>query len=264
MKVRADRLLVDQGLAPTRAKAKALIMAGQVFHGQVRVDKAGDKLDEETSLEVRGQGLKYVSRGGLKLEGLLESYPLDLDGKTCLDIGSSTGGFTDCMLQEGARKVYAIDVGYNQLAYSLRQDERVVVMERTNIRHLDPSTIEEEIDFITIDVSFIGLNLVLPVAKDLLGQGGLIAALIKPQFEAGPDKVGKKGVVRDPEVHREVLIRMGVMVGDLGLGFRTLIKSPIQGQEGNIEFIMLLQRGETDFKLEEAIGDLVGPGSKED
>ncbi|MDO5036914.1 MAG: TlyA family RNA methyltransferase [Tissierellia bacterium] len=257
MKKRADLLVVDQGLAPSREKAKALIMAGQIFYDQVRVDKAGDLLDPQTPLELRGQGLRYVSRGGLKLEKILEKTQIDLKGKVCVDIGASTGGFTDCMLQHGAQKVYAIDVGYNQLDYRLREDDRVVVMERTNIRYLDREKIQDPIDFISIDVSFIGLNLVLPVAQDILSPKGQIAALIKPQFEAGKDKVGKKGVIRDPRVHREVLEKMVDLVAQEGLFFEDLVVSPIKGQEGNTEFLMLLSHRDTAFNVDQRIHELI-------
>lgn len=253
MKERADKLLVKKGLASSRERAKALIMAGQVYVGTQRVDKAGETLDINDDLVIKGEGLKYVSRGGYKLEKILDQYDIDLKDKVCCDIGSSTGGFTDCMLQYGAKKVYAIDVGYNQLAYSLRVDPRVVVMERTNIRTLDPTMIDDPIDFISIDVSFIGLELVLPVAEKILDENGKLAVLIKPQFEAGKEKVGKGGIVRDPKVHREVLNKIKDLVGSLHLYFHGLTFSPIKGATGNIEFLMYLSKHPSDFNVDEQI-----------
>ena len=205
-------------------------------------------LDEDVEITIKGHSLKYVSRGGFKLEKILEDYTIDLNGHVCMDIGSSTGGFTDCMLQHGAKKVYAVDVGYNQLAYELRVDPRVVVMERTNVRHLDKEQLADAIDFISIDVSFISLELVLPKAVSYLEKPGRISALIKPQFEAGKDKVGKGGIVSDPKVHREVLEKIVALAKGLGMTIESLTFSPIQGATGNTEFLMLMTNGETDRK----------------
>ncbi len=253
MKERADKLIVQNGLASSRERAKALIMAGQVFVGTQRVDKAGEMLDVDDELTLKGEGLKYVSRGGYKLEKILDQHGINLEDKICCDIGSSTGGFTDCMLQYGAKKVYAIDVGYNQLAYSLRVDPRVVVMERTNIRTLDPEVIQDPIYFISIDVSFIGLELVLPVAEKILDENGKMAVLIKPQFEAGKENVGKGGIVRDPKVHRAVLNKIKDLVESLHLHFHGLTFSPIKGTSGNVEFLMYLSKYPSDFNVDEQI-----------
>ena len=204
-KTRLDVLLTDRGLAPSRERAKALIMAGTVYIGGVKAEKAGDMVPEDAAVEVRGEAIPYVSRGGLKLQKAIEAHQLDLTGAVCADIGASTGGFTDCMLQHGAKRVYAIDVGYGQLAWKLRTDERVVNLERTNIRYVTEEQIPELLDFGSIDVSFISLTLVLPVLYRLLRDGGEGICLVKPQFEAGKGKVGKKGVVREPEIHLEVL-----------------------------------------------------------
>ncbi|MDD7362915.1 MAG: TlyA family RNA methyltransferase [Peptoniphilus sp.] len=247
MKERADLLLVHKNLAPSREKAKTMIMAGEAFIGTERIQKAGQLIDKDSEITIKGHSLKYVSRGGFKLEKILDSYDIDLTGKVCMDIGSSTGGFTDCMLQHGASKVYAVDVGYNQLAYSLRVDPRVVVMERTNIRYLDASELEEAVDFISIDVSFISLDLVLPKAVTYLNRPGKISALIKPQFEAGKHKVGKGGIVSDPNVHKEVLERTLELVRSLDMTPEVLTYSPIQGaKKGNTEFLMLLSNVDTD------------------
>ena len=204
-KKRLDVLLVEQGLVESRQKAQAIIMAGQVYAGERRLDKAGQMLDPETVLEVRGQTLPYVSRGGLKLEKAMKSFPITLQDKIAADIGASTGGFTDCMLKNGAARVYAVDVGYGQLAWTIRNDPRVVCLERTNARYLTREQIPEPLDFASVDVSFISLGLILPALRPLLRDGGEAAVLVKPQFEAGREKVGKKGVVRDPAVHLEVL-----------------------------------------------------------
>lgn len=241
-KVRADVLLYEQGLASSREKAKRLIMAGLVVHETERIDKPGQLLNREDQLRLKGQ-MKYVSRGGYKLEKILDNEKIDLKGKVCIDIGASTGGFTDCMLQHGAKKVYCIDVGYNQLDYRLRQNPQVVNMEKVNIRHLDPETFPEGADFISIDVSFISLELVLDVAEKLLKDGGQICVLIKPQFEAGKDKVGKGGIVREASVHREVLGKMMTLFKDLDLDVETLTSSPIHGMKGNIEFLALAKKG---------------------
>ena len=234
-----DILLVDEGYFDSREKAKRAIMAGIVYVNGQKAYKAGTKVDLDNSkIEVRGKRLKYVGRGGLKLEKAINHFGLDLDGRTAMDIGSSTGGFTDCMLQNGASKVYAVDVGYGQLDYKLRQDDRVVVMERTNIRYLKPETIESAIDFISIDVSFISLRLVLPVAYKLLSGKGEIVFLLKPQFEAGREKVGKNGVVRDADVHRQVVISMLEHLESYPLFLQGITYSPIKGAKGNIEFLI--------------------------
>lgn len=247
-RIRADLLVYEQGLASSREKAKRLIMAGLVVHGSERIDKPGQLLNREDQLRLKGQ-MKYVSRGGYKLEKILENEKIDLKEKVCIDIGASTGGFTDCMLQHGAKKVYCIDVGYNQLDYSLRQNPQVVNMEKVNIRHLDPETFAEKADFISIDVSFISLELVLDVARDLLKDQGQICALVKPQFEAGKDKVGKGGIVRDPKVHLEVLNKMAGLFKDLDLDVEKLTPSPIHGTKGNIEFLALLKKGYQEKEL---------------
>lgn len=236
-KKRLDVLMVEQGLAESRQKAQAIIMAGQVFSGGRRCDKAGAAMDESAVLEVRGQTLRYVSRGGLKLEKAMRQFPIDLKGKVAADIGASTGGFTDCMLQNGAEKVYAVDVGYGQLAWSLRSDPRVVCLERTNARYLSAEQIPEPLDFASIDVSFISLKLILPALRPLMKEDGQVAALIKPQFEAGRDKVGKKGVVRDPEVHLEVLEQFLTHAAEADFTVKGIDFSPIRGPEGNIEYL---------------------------
>ena len=241
MKERLDVLLVKRNLAESREKAKAIIMSGIVYVDGQKEDKAGSTFEETAAIEVRGTTLKYVSRGGLKLEKAMTHFGLDLTGKVCMDVGSSTGGFTDCMLQNGAIKVYAVDVGHGQLAWKLRNDPRVVCMERTNIRYVTREEIKEPVDFASIDVSFISLTKVLGPVKSLLTDEGQVVCLIKPQFEAGREKVGKKGVVRDKKVHLEV-IRM-VMEFAAGLGFEllNLEYSPIRGPEGNIEYLLYLQ-----------------------
>lgn len=241
-KKRVDLLLVERGLADTRQKAQAVIMAGQVFTGERRCDKPGMTLEEDVSLEVRGQ-LRYVSRGGLKLEKAMQVFPITLEGKTAADIGASTGGFTDCMLQNGAARVYAVDVGYGQLAWSIRSDPRVVCLERTNARYLTAEQIPDALDFASIDVSFISLGLILPALRPLMAADGQIAALVKPQFEAGRDKVGKKGVVRDPAVHLEVLERFLDHAAQADFSVLGLDFSPIRGPEGNIEYLGFLQAG---------------------
>lgn len=241
MKERLDVLLVKQGLAESREKAKAVIMAGEVFVDNQREDKAGQTFPVTAKIEVRGKKMKYVSRGGYKLERAMEAFPIVLKDKVCMDVGSSTGGFTDCMLQNGARFVYAIDVGTNQLAWKLRQDERVKSMERTNIRYVVPEDIGEPVDFVSVDVAFISLTKVLSPVKALMKEEGQIVCLIKPQFEAGREKVGKKGVVRDKKVHREVIET--VMNHSLSLGFHILgiDHSPIRGPEGNIEYLLYME-----------------------
>lgn len=243
MKTRLDQYLCQQGLVQSRERAKALIMAGIVFVNEEKADKAGFMVPEGARVEVRGHDIGYVSRGGLKLEKAMQVFPITPSGKVCMDIGASTGGFTDCMLQNGAVKVYAVDVGHGQLAWKLRNDSRVICMEKTNIRYVTPEQIPEPIDFASIDVSFISLTKVLGPVKALLRDGGRIVCLIKPQFEAGREKVGKKGVVREKSVHLEV-IRM-VMDFACASGFQilNLEYSPIRGPEGNIEYLLYLQSG---------------------
>ena len=241
-KKRLDVLLVERGLMESRQKAQAVIMAGQVYSGERRLDKAGLALEEGTPLEIRGQTLRYVSRGGLKLEKAMEVFPLDLTGLTCMDVGASTGGFTDCMLQNGAKKVYSIDVGYGQLAWKLRSDPRVVNLERVNARYLSREQVPEAIDFFSIDVSFISLALILPAIAPLLAPGGQGVCLVKPQFEAGREKVGKKGVVRDPAVHREVIEKAEGYALSSGFSVLGLDFSPVKGPEGNIEYLMYLEQ----------------------
>ncbi len=257
MKKRADVVLFEKGLVDSREKAKRVIMEGVVYIGTERIDKPGQKIDEDAEILVKKDPIKYVSRGGLKLEKAIGLYGIELQDKTCMDIGSSTGGFTDCMLQNGAKKVYAVDVGYNQLDYRLRMDDRVVVMERTNIRNVVPEDIGETIHFISIDVSFISLELVLPVAKTLLKEEGELVALIKPQFEAGRDKVGKKGIVRDRKVHREVVEKVVELARGLEMGVRGLSFSPITGATGNIEYLIYLKNNGEDRIEEEDIKAMI-------
>ena len=242
-KTRLDVLLVERGLQESRQKAQATIMSGLVFADGRRVDKPGAAVSNDAEIEIRGNALKYVSRGGLKLEKAMASFPIALAGAVCGDIGASTGGFTDCMLQNGAAKVYAVDVGYGQLAWKLRSDERVVCLERTNARYLSREQIPEELDFASVDVSFISLKLILPPLCALMRAGGHAAALIKPQFEAGREKVGKKGVVRDPAVHREVLEQFLEHARESGFAVLGLTYSPIRGPEGNIEYLGYLEKG---------------------
>ena len=252
MKERLDVLLVSKGFFDSREKAKRAIMAGLVFIGQERYDKAGTMVPEDADIHVKGDTCPYVSRGGLKLEKSIKTWDLDLEGAVCMDIGSSTGGFTDCMLQNGASRVYALDVGTNQLAYSLRVDPRVVVMEKTNIRDLDTDSFEK-LDFISIDVSFISLNLVLPVASRLLKEGGQMVALVKPQFEAGREKVGKGGIVRDKSVHREVVENVVKYAENADLRPCGLSYSPITGAKGNIEYLLYMKKtSDEDVLLKEA------------
>ena len=245
MKERLDVLLVQQGYAASREKAKAVIMAGNVFVNGQREDKAGTVFDSTKSrIEIKGSSLKYVSRGGLKLEKAITSFNLVLENKICMDIGASTGGFTDCMLQNGAKKVYAIDVGHGQLDWKLRNDSRVVCMEKTNFRYMRPQDIEEIPDFATVDVSFISLTRILLPARNILAQGGEMVCLIKPQFEAGREKVGKKGVVREPEIHKEVVAKVIDYVDLLGFEWLGLDYSPIRGPEGNIEYLLHIRKRE--------------------
>lgn len=250
-KERVDILLVQRGMCETREKAKRLIMAGQVFSKEVRVDKAGEKIPADQDLTIKGQQLKYVSRGGLKLEKALEIFDFVVEGKLMLDIGSSTGGFTDCALQNGARHCYALDVGSNQLAWKIRSDERVTVMEKTNFRYVTaPDLVEGLPEVATIDVSFISLELILPVLKTLLMPGGDVMALVKPQFEAGKENVGKKGVVRDAKIHLEVLEKVADFAEELGFVLKDASYSPITGGEGNIEFLFHLYNPHTTEELE--------------
>ena len=243
MKERLDVLLVSQGLAASREKAKAIIMSGNVLVNGQREDKAGTMIDVKAEITVKGGQLKYVSRGGLKLEKAMSHFDLTLEGRVCMDVGASTGGFTDCMLQNGAVKVYSVDVGHGQLDWKLRNDPRVVCMEKTNIRYVTPEQIEEPAAFVSIDVSFISLTKVLPPVRELMTEDGEIVCLIKPQFEAGREKVGKKGVVRDPKVHEEVIEKVIDFASTIGLESRELEFSPIKGPEGNIEYLLhLLKR----------------------
>ena len=243
MKERLDVILVNQGYAESREKAKAVIMAGNVYVNGQKEDKAGTSFDvTKIKLEVRGHALKYVSRGGLKLEKAMETWGFLLDGKICMDIGASTGGFTDCMLQKGAAKVYSVDVGHGQLAWKLRQDERVVCMEQTNFRYMQPEDIADRLDFASVDVSFISLTKILIPARNLLKDGGEMVCLIKPQFEAGREKVGKNGVVREPEIHREVIEKIVDYADSIGFTVLHLEFSPIKGPEGNIEYLLHLKK----------------------
>ena len=243
MKERLDVLLVKKGLAPSREKAKAVIMAGSVYVDGQKEDKAGSVFDEESAhIEVRGHALPYVSRGGLKLEKALKVFPITLTDKICMDIGASTGGFTDCMLQNGAAKVYSVDVGYGQLDWKLRQDRRVICMEKTNFRYMTPEDIPDVLDFASVDVSFISLDKILTPAYALLKEQGEMVALIKPQFEAGREKVGKKGVVRDPKVHEEVIAKIVRHADEVLFEVLDLSYSPIRGPEGNIEYLIHLKK----------------------
>ncbi len=243
-KTRLDVLLTERGLLDSRQKAQATIMSGIVFVNGQRVDKVGTAVANDALIEIRGTTLPYVSRGGLKLEKAMQTFPLTLTGKICADIGASTGGFTDCMLQNGAKKVYAVDVGYGQLDWKLRNDARVVCMERTNARYLTHEEIPEELDFVSVDVSFISLKLIFPALYGLLREGGEIACLIKPQFEAGREKVGKKGVVRDPAVHLEVLEHFLIHAKENHFTVLGITYSPIRGPEGNIEYLGFLRKSE--------------------
>ena len=251
MKKRIDVLLYEKGLAPSREKARTLIMAGCVYADNQKFDKPGDTVREDAVLEVRGNTLRYVSRGGLKLEKAMKCFPLTPNGKVCMDIGASTGGFTDCMLQNGAVKVYAVDVGYGQLAWSLRTDARVVNMERTNIRYVTPEDLAEPIEFFSVDVSFISLHHIFPVAQRITTPDAMGVCLVKPQFEAGREKVGKNGVVRDPAVHREVLHNAMSYAAENGFVVRGLDYSPVKGPEGNIEYLMFVQKSDQPAVLDD-------------
>ncbi len=241
-KIRLDVFMVEQNMASSRSAAQAMIMAGDVYIDNQKAMKAGETVKGTENIEIRSKGPSYVSRGGLKLEKAMKVFPITPDGKVCMDIGASTGGFTDCMLQNGAVKVYSVDVGYGQLAWKLRQDERVVNMERTNIRYIDKELITEPLDFFSVDVSFISLKPVLPVAYDLLSEGGTGVCLIKPQFEAGREKVGKKGVVREKTTHIEVIETVLAFTKEIGFSVKGLDFSPIKGPEGNIEYLMYIKK----------------------
>ena len=263
MKKRLDVLLVEQGLADSREKAKAIIMSGIVYVENEKEDKAGSTFEETSRIEVRGKTLPYVSRGGLKLEKAMKSFPIKLEGSICMDVGASTGGFTDCMLQNGAKTVFAVDVGHGQLDWKLRNDPRVVCMEKTNIRYVTKEQIDgAELDFASIDVSFISLTKVLPPVYDMLRDGGEVVALIKPQFEAGREKVGKKGVVRDKSVHEEVIVKILDYAPTLGFQVLGLTYSPVKGPEGNIEYLVWLRKGGNvpadGTEAERLTGDEVG------
>lgn len=256
-KKRLDIALTESGLAESREKAKALIMAGTVYVNNQKCDKAGTAVKPDDKLEIRGETLKYVSRGGLKLEKAVNSFGISLDGCVCADIGASTGGFTDCMLQNGAKKVYAVDVGYGQLAWKLRTDERVVNLERTNFRYVTAEQIPEPLDFASVDVSFISLSHILPVLNGLLKEGGRAVCLIKPQFEAGKENVGKKGVVRDKSVHKAVIEK--IITSALGNGYSVsaLDFSPIKGPEGNIEYLCYLEKSREAVRADDISSDAV-------
>lgn len=247
-KERIDVLLVEKNLVDSREKAKKIIMAGLVYIDNVRIDKPGQKIEVDSNIIVKGNPIPYVGRGGLKLEKAIKEFNICLEDKIALDIGASTGGFTDCMLQNGAKKVYAIDVGYGQLAWKLRSDDRVVPMDRTNVRYLKIEDIGELAQFASIDVSFISLTLVLPVVKNLLCENGEMVALIKPQFEAGRDKVGKKGIVRDKNVHKEVIIKIIEFCNNISLYIKDITYSPIKGGDGNIEYLIYITKEENDRK----------------
>ena len=252
MKERLDVLLVNKGLASSREKAKALIMSGIVYVDSQKEDKAGSLFNEEANIEIRGETLKFVSRGGLKLDKAVNVFGLNFDGFTCLDIGASTGGFTDCMLQNGAKKVYSVDVGHGQLDWKLRNDERVICMEKCNFRYVTDKDIEEKIDFAATDVSFISLTKILIPAYNLLKQNAQMVCLIKPQFETTKEKVGKKGVVRDPKVHIEVIEKVLAFCDKIGFEIKGLDYSPIKGPEGNIEYLLLIQKND-DTVIEEDV-----------
>ena len=253
MKERLDVLLTKRGLVPSREKAKAVIMAGNVFVDGQREDKAGTVFPEEAKIEVRGQAFPYVSRGGLKLEKAMNRFDVTVEGKVCTDVGSSTGGFTDCMLQNGALKVFAIDVGRGQLDWKLRQDARVVCMEKTNIRYVTPEDIGEPVEFSSVDVSFISLTKVLEPIRNYLTPGGEVVALIKPQFEAGREKVGKKGVVREKSTHHEVIEKVAAYAQSIGFEIRNIDYSPIKGPEGNIEYLIHLKKHEDRRPVESQV-----------
>ena len=256
-KKRLDVMLVEQGFAESREKAKAIIMSGIVYVEGEKEDKAGSTFPETASIEVRGKTLKYVSRGGLKLEKAMQVFPITLEGKVCMDVGASTGGFTDCMLQNGAVKVYSVDVGYGQLAWKLREDDRVVCMEKTNIRYVTPEDIDDRIEFASVDVSFISLSKVLPPLRELLKDEAEVVCLIKPQFEAGREKVGKKGVVRDKAVHAEVIENVSGFALENGFEILGLDFSPVKGPEGNIEYLIHLRKSADPVQETQADKDVI-------
>ena len=260
MKKRLDILLFEQGFADSREKAKRLIMSGIVYVDNIKEDKAGSTFSEDAVIEVRGKTMKYVSRGGLKLEKAMQNFDITLDGTVCMDVGASTGGFTDCMLQNGAVKVYSVDVGHGQLDWKLRNDERVICMEKTNIRYVTPADIDDILDFASIDVSFISLTKVLTPVRELLKEDGEVVCLVKPQFEAGREKVGKKGVVRDKSVHKDVIREVIAYASANGYRILDLDFSPVKGPEGNIEYLLHLRKvegasesGITDDKISEVV-----------
>ncbi len=255
-KIRLDQLIFSRGLAQSREKAKALIMSGMVIVDGNRAEKAGDMVKENCNIKIKST-LKYVSRGGLKLEKVISNLSLRLDDYVCLDIGASTGGFTDCMLQNGASKVYAVDVGYGQLAWKLRIDDRVISLERTNARYLTRDRILDEIDFASVDVSFISLTLILPTLYELLKENAMAVVLVKPQFEAGKDQVGKKGVVRDAKVHESVLCKIFDFCVEIGFSVIYMDYSPIKGPEGNIEYLFTIKKGDFESCDRNLISDLV-------
>ena len=264
MKIRLDQYLVQHGLIQSRERAKAMIMAGVVFVNEQKVDKAGEMIKEDAKVEVRGHDIGYVSRGGLKLEKAMQCFPLTPNGKVCMDIGASTGGFTDCMLQNGAVKVYAVDVGYGQLAWSLRTDERVVNMERTNIRNVTPDMLEEPIEFFSVDVSFISLHHIFPVAQAITTPDAMGVCLVKPQFEAGREQVGKKGIVRDPKVHCQVIENVITYGRENGLYSHGLTWSPVTGAKGNIEYLLYMKKQLPQEEIsEDAIKALVADSHAE-
>lgn len=257
-KRRADQLLFEKGLAPSREKARAMILGGEIFARGIRVEKAGTRYDIDTEFTVKPLRARYVSRGGYKLEGAIQAFGLDFKQKSVLDVGASTGGYTDCALQNGASRVYALDVGYGQLDWSLRNDQRVTVFERTNIRYFTLEDLGEPVDMVTMDVSFISTSLIFPVLPALMKEEGQLVSLIKPQFEAGRDKVGKKGVVRDPQIHEEVLLRSIEAASRNGLYCQGVCYSPIRGPEGNIEyFLNLLKQGNTIDDVEALVHNMV-------
>ena len=266
MKERLDVLLVQKGFTESREKAKRIIMTGVVFVDGQRVDKAGAQVPEDADIEVKGSLCPYVSRGGMKLAKAVEKFDIDLKGKNCVDMGASTGGFTDCMLQNGAEKVYSIDVGYGQLDWKLRTDKRVVNIEKTNIRYLDRALISDIIDFVSIDVSFISLTLILPVAYDVMRAGGEIVCLVKPQFEAGREQVGKKGIVKDKSVHREVIIKVASFSKQLGFAVNGITFSPMTGTKGNVEYLLFMSKspgdGMTLGEIEEETTNIVDEAHK--
>lgn len=259
MKKRLDIILTERELFPSREKARAAVMAGIISVEGRMCDKAGTSFDEAVEVEIKGHSCPYVSRGGLKLEKALKAFEIDLNHAVCLDIGASTGGFSDCMLQKGASKVYAVDVGYGQLDWKLRQDPRVVTMERVNFRYLDPKDIADRFDFASVDVSFISLRLIFPVAKALMKTSGLLVCLVKPQFEAGRESVGKKGIVKDPEIHKSVLLAVSGYAISNGFAVRDISFSPIKGAKGNIEYFMCLaaQNENPRQDLDDLIGRIV-------